>query len=711
MVSSPFSSLLLFVSLTTAVVLPSARNGGAPSSSSSSSPNQPDTELRRLVARDTDDPASFDWINRWAAIGDSFTAGIGSGHPMGVYLSEAWRCSRYSYSWPQIINKAFGPAVQNFQFPACSGARTDGIRQQALQLAGNLDLVMMTAGGNDLCLAAIIKECVFLPWRGEQACQDVLDKAQENIDIILKPNIQAVIDALDSKIKADGILVHNGYAPFFSTENEDCSDPEKQDWAFKQWWSGSFWTHDALPLNIARRNKFNTLVDNINEAIKEVVEENDGAKAYRVAFGDWSGVPAAIDGQMCSPRGSGHYPDKDQEELLFFKPDTHVHEGHYGLRKRDGNLTAEEALIYEQVAAIEARDKARWIEEQEMYAREMKKRYPDNRDLYDSLLFNSPNPRAVAIKKLDPRAVSPPGCPGDGETSAPGEVAEALGIGLPDSFLSNFHPNEKGHEVIASTALKTLIHKRAAVINQPSKACPMKLESELRCSKKPNRGAKDKGHLSHRTAMDTMRKFCDEMSFPSAQSEWKREKLHHKDYPEEAWLRVTAKSDTNQRISAAYCKESFDHLINRCDGNDPENPMNWKFGGKYIRGDVVFELEPTWPRPMVTRHEGECNSHYYFLSSTYDMVGSGWALNAKDVAAMAWSIGSCSYTYQFEIKHCRHDERSKCHGFDWKLFYEGWPLIKARCFDNLNPAKAAGGGYYHKYKKSYKEFGCAGSDR
>ena len=571
-----------------------------------------------------------------------------------------------------------------------------------------------STGANQPTQAAIIKECVFLPWRGEQACQDVLDKAQQNIDNILKPNIQTIIDELDSKMNTDGILVYNGYAPYFNTENEDCSDQEKQDWTFKQWWSLSYWTHTALPLNVGRRTKFNTLVDNINKAIKEVVEANDGTKSYRLAYGDWSGLPARMDGQMCSPRGSGHYPDKDQEALLFFKPDTHVHESHYGLRKRSGNLTAEEEAMldefHQQQVDLEAKNNARWFEEQEVYAREMKERYPQNQDLYDSLIFNSRNPRTVALQKLDPRAASPPNCPGDGQSGI-GEAAEVLGLGLPDSFLSNFHPNERGHEAIAAVAFDTMVHKRAEVIDQPSKLCPVKRSEELLCSLKPKKGGKDKGHISHKLAVITHTDFCDKMDFPSSnQVEWKGEKQYQKDYPEEHWLRVTIKGSPAQSLDRAFCKESFDHLINRCDGNDSENPMNWKFGGKYIRGDFTFELEPTWARPMVVRMDGECNSHYWFDSATYDMVGSGWALNAQDVYNMQNVLGSCSFTYQWKFEYCRED-RSKCHGFDWKFFYEGWPLIKARCIDNLKFAKAAGGGYIHKYNKPYSDFGCAGSDR
>lgn len=113
-----------------------------------------------LVSRADSDPTDFSWVKRWAAIGDSFTAGIGSGKQLGSLVTtdpesrRNWRCSRYSYAWPQIVNHGLGPSVSNFQFPACSGDRTEGIYKQADALLGNLDVVMMTAGGNDLCLVS-----------------------------------------------------------------------------------------------------------------------------------------------------------------------------------------------------------------------------------------------------------------------------------------------------------------------------------------------------------------------------------------------------------------------------------------------------------------------------------------------------------------------------------------------------------------------------
>lgn len=97
----------------------------------------------------------FSFIEKWAAIGDSYTAGVGSGNQLGSYLSKTWQCSRSSYAYPEIVNKALGGSVKSYQYLACSGDRTDGIEKQAKALEGDLDLVVLTAGGNDLCLVSL----------------------------------------------------------------------------------------------------------------------------------------------------------------------------------------------------------------------------------------------------------------------------------------------------------------------------------------------------------------------------------------------------------------------------------------------------------------------------------------------------------------------------------------------------------------------------
>lgn len=113
------------------------------------------------------DPTDLGWIRRWAAIGDSFTAGIGAGN-LYSQTDEDKRCSRYDRSYAAKLEQAIGDA--NFQYLACSGDRTLQINQQVKKLEGNLDFVILTGGGNDLCLVRRLPFFFFLRWIGANTC-------------------------------------------------------------------------------------------------------------------------------------------------------------------------------------------------------------------------------------------------------------------------------------------------------------------------------------------------------------------------------------------------------------------------------------------------------------------------------------------------------------------------------------------------------------
>lgn len=128
------------------------------------SPGQQGNDTSRITShlldKRADDPADFSWVKRWAAVGDSFTAGIGSGRQLGkaYHRFNDWKCSRYDQAYPMVVNTFLGRTVQKFQYPACSGDRSEGIYKQVTEtLEDNMDLVIMTAGGNDLCLVCILK--------------------------------------------------------------------------------------------------------------------------------------------------------------------------------------------------------------------------------------------------------------------------------------------------------------------------------------------------------------------------------------------------------------------------------------------------------------------------------------------------------------------------------------------------------------------------
>ncbi len=123
----------------------------------------PSSQIQDLVTRDPlTDVDDFSWIQTWSAVGDSFTAGIGSGKLLSDDPSDV-KCSRYDYSYPAIMNRFFGPSVTSFTYTACSGAVTPDISSQIDALPHGQDLVVLTAGGNDLCLVsapdAILKLC------------------------------------------------------------------------------------------------------------------------------------------------------------------------------------------------------------------------------------------------------------------------------------------------------------------------------------------------------------------------------------------------------------------------------------------------------------------------------------------------------------------------------------------------------------------------
>lgn len=99
----------------------------------------------------------WSWVKRFAAVGDSFTAGIGAGR-LWNNDQNSRDCSRYDGSWPVVMQRYMG-SVTDFQYPACSGDTSASIMDQIESLNGGLDLAVLTAGGNDLCLVS-----TFLDW-------------------------------------------------------------------------------------------------------------------------------------------------------------------------------------------------------------------------------------------------------------------------------------------------------------------------------------------------------------------------------------------------------------------------------------------------------------------------------------------------------------------------------------------------------------------
>ncbi|GAB3795957.1 SGNH/GDSL hydrolase family protein [Humibacter antri] len=150
---------LVAVALTVMVLTGCAQSGSggpdhfdAPKAATSSTPTpSPTSTLRTGTASDP---------LRYAALGDSYSAGMGAG-------DETGRCRRSPHGFPQQLAKS--KTIVLSRFVACSGATTsDVLEHQIDALDPQIDLVTITIGGNDLDVSVLPSAC----GRGEtDACK------------------------------------------------------------------------------------------------------------------------------------------------------------------------------------------------------------------------------------------------------------------------------------------------------------------------------------------------------------------------------------------------------------------------------------------------------------------------------------------------------------------------------------------------------------
>ena len=159
------------------------------------------------------------------------------------------------------------------------------------------------------------------------------------------------------------------------------------------------------------------------------------------------------------------------------------------------------------------------------------------------------------------------------------------------------------------------------------------------------------------------------------------------------------------------CREAMERIINSCDGNDPNNPMNWKFGGEWQRGPYTYQINPQRERTLHKRSDGRCKSWWKLAASGYRIQGNGWAgwdhgQQTLLKAARNCNTGLTSWRFKY------YEDPDDNDGCEWKAEFDTVVFTGNRCFNNLKVQKGAGG-YTHKGKKNideeeYEGFGCSG---
>ena len=115
-------------------------------------------------------PASAATAIEYAALGDSYSSGVGTGD----YYSDSGGCDRSPESYAALWKAAHN--VSAFDFAACSGAKTgDVISGQLSGLSSATNVVTITIGGNDAGFSSVMTTCIE---SSDSGCQTAVDNAE-----------------------------------------------------------------------------------------------------------------------------------------------------------------------------------------------------------------------------------------------------------------------------------------------------------------------------------------------------------------------------------------------------------------------------------------------------------------------------------------------------------------------------------------------------
>jgi lysophospholipase L1-like esterase len=251
----------------------------------------------------------FPWIENFASIGDSYSAGLGSGNRLD------WSCSRYASSYPYILHTSLLGENPNrtHQFLSCSGATsTEILEKQVPALNSNLDLLTISAGGNDIGLTPILSDCVYQFYMSaSDACETSMAAARARIanKTELYKNVTDLISAAQPKMNPEhGVIYYTGYAGFFGTDDASCDNVT---WAV---WRNVEWTKQYLKLQM--RRDLNDMVRSVNAIIHSAVL----ASGPNVRFVDYDAAIQVSRGRYCEAGVTE--PDPNRADLAFYEWDT-----------------------------------------------------------------------------------------------------------------------------------------------------------------------------------------------------------------------------------------------------------------------------------------------------------------------------------------------------------------------------------------------------
>lgn len=142
--------------------------------------------------------------DNYVALGDSYSSGVGAGD-----YGDSGDCKRSANAYPQLYASANG--IDDFQFAACLGARTDDVLAQADSLSADTDIVTVSVGGNDAGFVDVMIDCTT---SADQGCVDRVDEAKDYAETTLPGLLDGVYDKIEAQAPNAEVFVL-GYPRFY----------------------------------------------------------------------------------------------------------------------------------------------------------------------------------------------------------------------------------------------------------------------------------------------------------------------------------------------------------------------------------------------------------------------------------------------------------------------------------------------------------------
>lgn len=239
-------------------------------------PFPPDQQVLSLTAPDLFSPKSNLQARGFVALGDSYSAGIGTGID-GHYLAAEGDCRRGQHGYPLLLHIDLNNRTQTnttFQWLSCTGAVTTDLlsgivpesQVDALNTTLPLDFATLSVGGNDLGFFNVMNACIFrfYSWysgtcAAALAASDAAirsDVFEQRLEVIL----QQVLDKVSWEKRPRFTITVTGYARFFREDTPEC-----ENMSLSVWWGGPRLTQDI-------RHSLNRLVDATNAKLRKTVD-------------------------------------------------------------------------------------------------------------------------------------------------------------------------------------------------------------------------------------------------------------------------------------------------------------------------------------------------------------------------------------------------------------------------------------------------------